>query len=335
MLFKYKDGELEAQAFYNYTHLDGKEKDLEDLLANNLGKLYVEDGQLMLIFRERQWQEEPDICALDENGNLIIFELKRGEVKGDTTIQIMRYVQNYGQKKYNQLEEMFQKFKNTTQSLQQAHAETFGIEDNPLSKECFNKCQKMVIVGNSSDTSLISAVDYWKSKHLDIDFLPYRFYKIEEEIYFEFFSKPYDYHINPRHKKGILFDTNRSYNENSVWDMFANSKISAYGNACKYIKSFNRGDYVLYYHKGKGVIGAGKIKKSNPREDLKKEELYHEVELLTPVIKEESEIRSISASDLCDLLGKNFYFASTIKSPFLSVNEAERVVDELRKRYNT
>lgn len=68
--------------------------------------------------------------------------------------------------------------------------------------------------------------------------------------------------MNPRDKKGILFDTNRSYDEDSVWDMFAKSKISVYGNASRYIHSFKKGDYVLYYHKGWGVIGAGIIKTS-------------------------------------------------------------------------
>jgi len=334
MLFKYKNNGLEPLPFYDYADLKGKEKDLENLLANNLGDLYIEDGQLMPIFQERQWQEEPDLCALDKNGNLIIFELKRGTVQGDTTIQVMRYAQSYGQMKYHELEQIYQKYKNTTQSLVLAHAETFGIEDNPLSEDSFNKYQKLVIVGSSSDSSLMAAVDYWKSKQLDIDFLPYRFYKIGGEIYFDFFAKPYDYHINPRDRKGILFDTNRSYDEDSVWDMFANSKISAYGNASRYINSFNKGDYVLYYHKGWGVIGAGIIKTSSVGEDASKEELYHTVELLTPAIKDESEIRSISASDLCELLGKNFYFASTIKSPYLSVEEAEMVVNELKKKYN-
>lgn len=40
--------------FYDYADLKGKEKDLENLLADNLGELYIEDGQLMPIFQERQ-----------------------------------------------------------------------------------------------------------------------------------------------------------------------------------------------------------------------------------------------------------------------------------------
>ena len=333
MLYKYKNNGLEPLPYYDYSDLKGKEKDLENLLANNLGELYLEDGQLMPIFQERQWQKEPDLCALDKEGNLVIFELKRGVVQGDTTIQVMRYAQNYGQKKYSELNGIFQQYKKKKEELKEVHAETFGIEHSPLKEEQFNQKQKLVIVGSSSDYSLMNAVDYWKSKGIDMDFLPYRFYKIGGEIYFDFFAKPYDYHINPRYKKGILFDTNRSYDESSVWDMFEKSKISAYGGAKKYVHSFQKGDYVLYYHKGFGVIGAGIIKTSAVSENPLKEELYHTVELLTPQIKQESEIRCISAAELCSLLGKNFYFASTMKSPFLSVEEAELVIGELKKKY--
>ena len=72
MLYKAENNSLKAMSYYDYSDLEGKEKDLENLLAENLGEIYIEDGQLMPIFQERQWQEEPDLCALDKNGNLVI-----------------------------------------------------------------------------------------------------------------------------------------------------------------------------------------------------------------------------------------------------------------------
>lgn len=335
MLYKYENNTLEKLGYYSYSYFKGKEKDLENLLAENLNDLYMEDAQLMPIFQERQRQEEPDLLAVDKNGNLVVFELKRGEVKGDTTIQVMRYTQNYGQKSYFELNKIYKKYNLTGLELKNAHKEAFGL-DKALDESEFNKKQKMVIVGNSLDISLINAVEYWKNKKLDIDFLPYRFYKINKEIYFEFFAKPYDYHLNVLDKKGIIFDTCRSYYENAVWDMFKDKKISAYNSASKFIKSFNKGDYVFYYHKGWGVIGAGIIKSSQPKEILSNEEieLYHSVELLTPVITNENEIKYISASEICELLGKNFYWASTTKKPYLTEKESKKLVDELIERYN-
>lgn len=336
MLFKYETDKLTPMPYYDYADLNGKEKDLENLLANNLSDLYIEDGLLMPIFQERKWQEEPDLLALDKDGNLIIFELKRGKVQGDTTIQVMRYAQIYGRKTYDELDTIFREYKKKVtpdwkeRSLQQEHEEAFELESS-LKPEQFNKKQKLVIVGSSSDLSLIEAVDYWRSKKLDIDFLPYRFYKIGEEIYFDFFAKPYDYHINPRDKKGIIFDTNYSYNQDAVWDMLKNGKISAYGKASRFVYSFNKGDYVLYYYKGWGVIAAGTIKSNDVWEEG--EELYHTVDLLTPVLKRESDIRNISPSELISLLDKNFYYASTTKKPYLSAKEAEVLIAELKKRY--
>lgn len=75
ILFKYQNSSLEMLPFYDYADLKGKEKDLENLLADNLGELYIEDGQLMPIFQERQWWEEPDLCALDKDGNQRIWTL--------------------------------------------------------------------------------------------------------------------------------------------------------------------------------------------------------------------------------------------------------------------
>ena len=335
MLYKYENNTLEKLGYYSYSYFKGKEKDLENLLAENLNDLYMEDAQLMPIFQERQRQEEPDLLAVDKNGNLVVFELKRGEVKGDTTIQVMRYTQNYGQKSYFELNKIYKKYNLTGLELKNAHKEAFGL-DKALDESEFNKKQKMVIVGNSLDISLINAVEYWKNKKLDIDFLPYRFYKINKEIYFELFAKPYDYHLNVLDKKGIIFDTCRSYYENAVWDMFKDKKISAYNSASKFIKSFNKGDYVFYYHKGWGIIGAGIIKSSQPKEisSNKGRELYHTVELLTPVIANENEIKYILPSEICELLGKNFYWASTTKKPYLTEKESKKLVDELIERYN-
>ena len=44
----------------------------------------------MMIFQERNCRSEPDLIALDSNGNLIIFELKRHGAGSYTIDQIMK-----------------------------------------------------------------------------------------------------------------------------------------------------------------------------------------------------------------------------------------------------
>lgn len=335
MIYKYTGNDnIEMLASYNFEDLGGTEKDLENLLAKNLGDLYSENGQLMPIFQERKWQAEPDLCALDKDGNLIIFELKRGTVLGDTTIQVMRYAQEFGQFNYFDLNKRYADYINTQNEceLRNAHAEAFGLE-KPLNIDEFNRKQRLVVIGSSADKELIDAVMYWKNNGIDIEYIPYRFYKINNEVFFEFFAKPFDYHINVSDIKGILFDTNRTYDSGSIWDMFRNSKVSAYGSVKGCVKSFNKGDYVLYYHKGWGVVGAGIIKSGKAKEIPSNKEMYMEVELLTPQVTSDDELKYVSVSELKELLHKNFYLAKTTKVPYLTEKESLMVVDLLKAKY--
>ncbi len=337
MLYQFKQAgktlSLEAMRFYDYADIGNNEKDLENLLAQNLGKLYAENGQLMPIFQERPFQPEPDLLALDEAGNLVIFELKRSNVNEDTTIQIMRYTQKYGRKEYTELDRLYKGYKGKEDAndiLAEEHQVIFGLE-KPLPRENFNQKQIMIIVGSSSDVKLIEAITYWKDKGIDIDFLPYRLYNIHGEMFFEFFAKPYDYHINPKDKKGIIFIINKT--NNVVWDMFKNRRVSAYGEAGVDLNKFNQEDYIFYYYGGKGVIGAGLIKSNKIREDKANEEMYLDVELLTPELRKEEDIQAIALEDLAKLLGGKNFLLTTAAKPYLSEIDSKILVNELRQRY--
>ena len=59
--------------------------------------------------------------------------------------------------------------------------------------------------------------------------------------------------------KGIMLNTNRSYSDTNEYEMLSQSKISAYGDASRYIDSFKKGDYALFYSKGRGIIAIGRI----------------------------------------------------------------------------
>lgn len=333
MLYKYNgNGKIEMLPSYNFRDLGKLEKDLENLLANNLADLYAEEGQLMPIFQERSWQSEPDLCALNRDGDLFIFELKRGIVPGDTTIQVMRYCQEYGQKNYFELCTLYKTYTGNS-DLATAHANAFGL-DSPLPIERFNKRQKLIVVGSSSDLSLMNAVGYWQRNGIDIDYIPYRFYKINNETYFEFFAKPFNYHVNVADSKGIIFDTNKTYGPNDIWDMFKHSKVSAYGSIKSCVKSFKKDDFVLYYHKGWGVVGAGKIKSSMPKENTEKDEMYLDVEMLTPAVQCERDLACITVAELRELLNKNFFWAKTTKVPYLSIEESKKVVAFLLEKYD-
>ena len=348
MLFRYSDGELEPVRYFDYAAFEGKEKDLENLLADNIsGNLYFdEDFMLMPIFQEKQGLSAPDLCALDKEGNMVIFELKRGAANSGAIQQIMGYAQVFGQMKYDELNDKYKNYmyskgspENAELELNKDHAENFGLL-HELDKASFNRKQKLVIVGNEADLSLVRAIDYWKRKNIDIDFMPYRFYQIGDEIFFEFFAKPYDYHVNlaPDTCKGIIFDTNLTYSDTNEGGMLERHHVEAYGDVKWSVDSFRKGDYVLFYSRGYGIIAAGKIT------SLRAEELrnipdingrYHEVDMIVPVNASYPEGYSVSIRpfEITELLGHGFYFARTDKRPYLNQEEAEKLIEELKKRY--
>lgn len=341
--FDKENNDIEPVNYTNFAGIGLLEKDLENLLAKRLNDIYSGDALLMPIFQERKWQEEPDLLALDRDGNLFIFELKREGVGEDTTIQIIRYSQKYGQYNYAKLEEIYQIYhkysdnKSSQSSLIDAHKAAFEL-DTALTEEQFNRKQKLIMIGGASDTTLIKAVNYWRKQGIDIDFIPYRLYEIENKFYLEFFAKPYDYHMNPRDIKGIIFDTNRSYNEDALWDMFTDKIIAAYGGAARYATYFGKNDYAFYYHKGLGIVAAAKIldSKAEKRSYGDTIEISRKVQFLTPQVTKVTslnDLRYITPSELKKLLNKGFFFASTAKSPYLTKEESEILLDALKAKY--
>lgn len=85
-----------------------REKDLENLISNNIQD-FISSNDLMAIFTERVRQEEPDILALDKDGNLYIFELKRWSGKKENLLQVLRYGQLFGKSTYDELNCLYKK----------------------------------------------------------------------------------------------------------------------------------------------------------------------------------------------------------------------------------
>jgi hypothetical protein len=71
------------------------ERGLQDILFKSLDRLFADD-ELFLLMQSRAWQEEPDLMAVDKDGNLYIFELKVWESQSSNLLQVLRYGQKYG-----------------------------------------------------------------------------------------------------------------------------------------------------------------------------------------------------------------------------------------------
>lgn len=121
-----------------------KEKDLENLISKNIQD-FISSNDLMPIFTERVRQEEPDILALDGNGDLYIFELKRWSGKQENLLQVLRYGQLFGKSTYEELNSLYIKYQHNPEAkLLDDHSLYFGKSQNDLiGEEDFNKKRKL------------------------------------------------------------------------------------------------------------------------------------------------------------------------------------------------
>ena len=152
---------------------DLDERAFQGILHNSLGTL-IPEGELLLLMQSRQWQEEPDLMALDKDGKLYIFELKVWESKSENILQVLRYGQKFGGHKYEDLDRLYGKFKKEDESLRDAYSRLFEQE---LHEEKFNNAQVFVVVTNGIDLKTRQAIQYWREQSLDVRPWVYRVYK--------------------------------------------------------------------------------------------------------------------------------------------------------------
>lgn len=324
---------LKPLKYFDIGEIHQKEKALENLLAKHLLGMLFEGNRLLPFHQERNRQREADIYALNQEGDLLIFELKRGVAGAGALEQLFCYTQLAGSWSYQEIAKKFAEYPNrqcAETDLQEAHKKAFDLSVE-LKKEEFNRGQHMRIVGSTADEELMRAVEFWKQKGLSVDFLPYRVYRIGEKQYFEFFAKPYDTHANPAKRKGVLFDTNRSWNEDSIWEMMEKKRVSAYGGRMQEVDRLSYNDIIFYSHSGFGIVAAAKITGMHVSEDRKNEERYWNVEFLTPVPERNKEINFMPFYQVREVTGKNFWWAATVKVPYLTYEEAEHLLDKLKK----
>jgi hypothetical protein len=293
-----------------------------------------EGDPLLPFFQERSLQSEADIYALDRDGNLVVFELKRAGAGRGALEQLFRYVEVASSWDYFTLNRKFHEYREKrrgeTVELGEAHRQAFGLV-NPVEEDEFNRRQRMCVVANSAEQGLVHAVSYWRDRGLDIDFLPYRVYEINGERYFEFFSKPFDPHPNPAFAKGVLFDTNASYDVPGeapwVQRMITKRRVSAYGDIKGVVDYLHRGDTIFYYQKGYGIIAAARITGPTPREFGPDEERYWDVQFLTATPQAFTPpYTAFTAPEIREVLGLNFFWAKTLKVPYLDQDQTDRLL---------
>ena len=259
MLYRLKeDKNYEKVKRTSLANIGWKEKNLEDLLSKNINDL-IYSNDLMTIFTQRIWQEEPDILALDITGDLYIFELKRWTSNPENLLQVLRYGQLYGGSNYDELNELYKKHHVGAGTLLEAHKKHFDLtESSQLKPSDFNKQQHFVVVTNGVDQETIEAISYWKNNGLNLDAITYWIYQIENEYFIEFdMYSPVEGFLAYENNAYVL-NTNHSNDSNCTADMLNNHKAAAYSSGwMEKIDKIQKGDFVFLYQSGVGIVAYG------------------------------------------------------------------------------
>lgn len=252
--------------------LGWSEKDLEDLVAEHIGR-FVTENQLFTIAQSTTFREEPDIMALDREGRLHIFELKRWQSSQENLLQVLRYGQVFGRHDYRDLNDIFARhhrrkgqMANGTPApeLRDAHAKYFELV-SPLESARFNHDQRFIVMTNGLDRATREAIAYWGAKKLDVRPLIYRVYEtegkdllIEIDAYGAEFDDGQDGVVHGGSEGLIVVNTNSAYMPEAWKDMIKEGKAAAFYERKTSIDGIASGSKIALYHTGVGFIAVGK-----------------------------------------------------------------------------
>lgn len=285
------------------------ERKFQGILFDQLDRL-LPDHELLFLMQSREWQEEPDLMAIDATGKLYIFEIKAWESQSQNLLQVLRYGQIFGASRYEDLNDIYQK--KHSRSLREDHKAKFGIE---LPEEHFNQSQAFVVLTNGLDVKTREAVRYWRTAGLDVRPWIYRVYRdANQEMLLEL--NPFRVEDNPYEdvtQGYYILNTNIKSSSQDDQDMVTNGKAAAYFDPWKHkIERLNTGDCVFLYRSGMGIVGVGRASgklmtqayHGNPK--YPNEEYYmdltHYKRLTTP----------FTASEIKRITGVNYSFMQTI-----------------------
>jgi hypothetical protein len=329
MLFKLDTAKREIDIVERVRLVDfgWDERKLQELLFENLDRV-IQEEELLLILQSRKWQEEPDLMALDEKGDLWIFELKAWESQQSNILQALKYGQKFGQYDYDDLDEIFSKF--GKERLIDAYNKRFT--DRKMAQDQYNKNQHFVIITNGLDAQTREAIVFWRERGLDVRPWIYRIYKTgNEELYLEFNTfRTRDDPFEDIEEGYFVVNTNISNNRKDDKEMLMQKKAAAFFNPWKQaIKRIQPEDRVFLYRSGEGIVARGiaksRYKKKDYHADPKNADEEYYVELKSFLVC----IHPLPASEIVSLIGINYRFRTCIA---VDRESGKKICNEISRR---
>lgn len=306
------------------------EKHIEEFLSGHLNEVIPQD-QLMLIGQERKGKEEADLFALDKNGVLYIFELKRWESNKENLLQVMRYGQIFGRFDYERLEDLAKRHNKLEGDLDKAHQSYFDLE-KPMAHEQFNHDQVFVVVTNGMDHDTLEAITYWSKKGLKVHSITFRLYEIDKKpfIFFDVYNPEQEVIIEANPGLYIV-NTNATFMPEAWREMLSTPKAAAYYDAKLAIANIPVNSTVYLYHTKVGIIAKGKTTAGHSFKDIgadKNEECYVPLKFEWKLDDKEDWDEAISASEINTELKSGYRFRQPV---FNITDEMATAIEYIRK----
>lgn len=123
-----------------------------------------------------------DIVGLDDQGDVVIIELKRGQSPRDIVAQALEYAASIRSETYDDLEARYREFLDEdTASLRAKHTAFFDRGDDPLSEREYNTNQRLLLVGASFSDLSLDMADFLREHGIDVICVTYNSFASEQE----------------------------------------------------------------------------------------------------------------------------------------------------------
>ena len=157
--------------------IDNTEKILEDWIESTPSALFGYE-EVYIIGRQvtTNLNKAIDLLGLDENGNTVIVELKRGKTPRETVAQILEYVSFVEDLTYKQLEEIAIHYTGDEGlNLMESHKESFKLPDDRA--VAFNKAQRLVIIGQDISKEVEQTSLFLNKRGLELYCIAFKYFK--------------------------------------------------------------------------------------------------------------------------------------------------------------
>lgn len=189
-----------------FSELDWKESDIEEMLRKNIEILHEEEESLLVVGQQvlNQSGGRSDLTAVDNNGNLVLIEIKRDprdilSRKEAFEFQAIRYAASYATiKSPNELVEKVyapfiekherQEEQSTLTAYEKASRRLMEFLELNGATSTFNVKQRIILVASDFDEQTLSAVAWLNSNLVDISCLkliPFQWGGMESAIVFK------------------------------------------------------------------------------------------------------------------------------------------------------